>query len=627
MTTRRPGRLAAAAALALALALAGSTQLSPAQAETGHAGPAAPSTTGTASAPTSFVLSSFNLLGASHTGPNGERPRWARGAQRMVWATQLLDQHGIDVVGFQEMQQSQFDRFEKIDGATWDIFPGEAIGTAAMANSIAWRTADWTLVESRTVPVPYFHGNMIRKPLVLLQNVHTGQQAWFLNTHNPADKKGAAQKWRNQAVDIEARTVNELQAADPDVPVFLTGDMNDRANCFCRITAASSLLAANGGSNTGGACVVPKPTQIDWILGTPQARFTGYTATKDGLVSKTTDHPLVYATVGLAPAPAEGAADHVVVIDVEGLRSRGLERAVAAGQAPVMGRMISEGAATLNARTEVESTDRLPNVLGMLTGRPVDPASGGHGYAWADDNGSTVRSAHGGKYVSSVLDLVHNLGGSTALFGNRHQLDLVRRSWDATNGGADKYLPDDGRDKVTTYADRTTDGGTVRATTAQLSTDPAAFTFVHLSGLARTGVKQGWMQPKWFARLASTDRLVGRVLAAVEADPELAAGTVVVLTSDYGGRGHDASDPTRVTNYRVPLLVWGAGVAQGTDLYALNPAYTKPGGGRPAYDAAAQPIRSGVVANLALGLLGLPAVPGSSFDPAQDLAVLAPVTG
>ena len=236
MTTRRPARLAAAAAIALALA--GVAQASPADAGTG--GEAKAATPTAAAGPTTFVISSFNLLGASHTAPSGERPRWPDGAQRMVGATHLLDEHGIDVVGFQEMQQSQFDRFEKLEGAAWDIFPGKAMGTAAMANSIAWRRADWTLVTARTVAVPYFHGNMIRKPLVLLQNLHTGQQAWFLNTHNPANKKGDAEKWRNRAVDIEAATVNDLQTEMPDVPVFFTGDMNDRDNFFCRITGRAA---------------------------------------------------------------------------------------------------------------------------------------------------------------------------------------------------------------------------------------------------------------------------------------------------------------------------------------------------------------------------------------------------
>ncbi len=615
---RAPRRTAAAAVVALALG-GGALLPTASQASTGT-----PDVT-PVPASTDFVVSSFNLLGASHTGPRGERKGWAVGAQRMVWAADLLDQHRVSVVGFQEMQLPQYRKFQQVDGTTWGMFPGKSFGTAAMANNVAWRKADWALVESRTIVVPYFHGNPIRKPLVLLQNLHTGQQAWFLNTHNPANKKGAAQKWRNKAVAIEADTVNALHEETPDVPVFFTGDMNDRAKFFCPITAATTLKSANGGSNDGGTCTVPRPTQIDWIMGSPQVSFSGYTALKDALVRKTTDHPMVYATASLPPVPVTSPVQHVVVLDVEGLRSRGVAQQVAAGRLPALAQMIDEGASTLDARSEVESTTRLPNVFGMLTGRPVDLASRGHGYASAQDSGSTLRAAHGGKYVSSVFDLVHNFGGTTALFGSRDELDVVARSWDATNGGTDPYLPDDGRDKITTYSNGKDDVAAVRNLVTQLTTDPAAFSFAHLSGPARKGVRKGWMRPGWFAALTKTDKLVAKVLTAVSSDPDLAENTVVILTSDYGGRAHDGSDATRRANYTVPLLVWGTGIAQGADLYALNPSYAATHR-RQAYDETPQPLRNGDVANLALGLLGLPSVTGSRFDLDQGLTALAPVT-
>ena len=68
--------------------------------------------------------------------------------------------------------------------------------------------------------------------------------------------------------------------------------------------------------------------------------------------------------------------------------------------------------------------------------------------------------------------------------------------------------------------------------------------------------------------------------------------------------------------------VWGNGVGPGTDLYDLNPDYADPGRDRMSYDGV-QPVRNGMVANLVLDLLGLPAVPGSEHDAAQDLDVSA----
>ena len=101
--------------------------------------------------------------------------------------------------------------------------------------------------------------------------------------------------------------------------------------------------------------------------------------------------------------------------------------------------------------------------------------------------------------------------------------------------------------------------------------------------------------------------------------------TLVIVTTDHGGQGYGHSDPRRLADYRIPFLVWGPGVASGRDLYALNAdqAYADPGTRRVGYAAPRQPVRNGDVANLVLDVLGLPAVPESELDAAQDLEVLA----
>jgi len=249
-------------------------------------------------APTTFRVSSFNVLGNSHTARGGDRKGWASGATRMRWAVSLVNGADVDVVGFQEFQGPQFRVFESIAGGAFDTYPGMSQGAGPVQNSIAWRTGRWQLVESHMVLIPYFFGRMRPMPYVKLRSVATGQEVWFLNVHNPADKFGGAQRWRDRATTIEANLVNRLHA--DGTPVILTGDLNDRERAFCSLTSRTTLEAANGGSSAGG-CRPPAQMAVDWILGSSELEWPTYVKQQQGLVRRTTDHPFVWAAVSIAP--------------------------------------------------------------------------------------------------------------------------------------------------------------------------------------------------------------------------------------------------------------------------------------------------------------------------------------
>ena len=92
-------------------------------------------------------------------------------------------------------------------------------------------------------------------------------------------------------------------------------------------------------------------------------------------------------------APKRTRQRDVLAISVDGLSTDALD---GLGSDSAFGRLLGEGAATLNARTEVEQTITLPNHAGMFTGRRVDPGEGGHGVTWNDElPGRTVPGPDG----------------------------------------------------------------------------------------------------------------------------------------------------------------------------------------------------------------------------------------
>ena len=257
----------------------------------------------------------------------------------------------------------------------------------------------------------------------------------------------------------------------------------------------------------------------------------------------------------------------------------------------------------------------------MMTSRP-STGTGGTGVTFDEDNGSTIH-ASAGSYVSSIFDVVHDHGGSTALYTGKAKFDFFDRSWNATYGGPDLIGTDQGRDKIDTYlfaGDVATTDALIAALT---SAAPTTFSLIHYPGPDAVGHAQGFMSAAYVDKVASTDALIGRILDTVASNPTLAAQTVVLVTADHGGAGTSHADPTLPADYTIPMFAWGVGVAAGADLYALNPDRADPGTGRPDYTAPLQPIRNAEMGNLAAELLGYSAIPASQIDANQSLDVAA----
>jgi hypothetical protein len=311
----------------------------------------------------------------------------------------------------------------------------------------------------------------------------------------------------------------------------------------------------------------------------------------------------------------DNAVDRVIAISIDGLNPRAIEK-LGKSRTPTLHRLMREGAYTLNARTVREQTLTMPNHTAMLTGRRVDDRHGGHGYTENFDNGGTIHGA-AGHYVASVFDVVHDNGGSTAMFASKAKFRLYRRTWN-THGAADRTGRNDGRAKIDRVTIDRNNTRLVSKLTAELRRSPREFTFVHLSLPDRVGHAHSFMGNEYLAAVQRTDQLLGRILNTVDDRPDIRRHTLVVLTADHGGSGADHYAPGELQNYRIPFMAWGPGVPEGRNLYGLNPSFESPADSRPSYRGK-QPIRNADLANVVTDALDLPRVPGSEFDSPRTL--------
>ncbi len=354
---------------------------------------------------------------------------------------------------------------------------------------------------------------------------------------------------------------------------------------------------------------------------------------------------LVLALCGAQPAHA--AVEYVIHIVIDGVNSDMLqdllENQNSSGDYDGFQRLIDEGASTYNARTDYTHTVTLPDHTSMLTGRPVlqptgQPNTVHHGYT-ANGEPSPSTTLHNNQpfvsYVASTFDVVHDHGLKTALYGSKSKFVIWQQTYTGA-GGPDLIPPDNGTNKIDFYKvvasrvfDSQLDDSKVMhdAFLLDMAAEHFNYTFLLYVDNDKSGHQYGWGSSEWDTTTAQVSRYLADVFKLVETDPVLMGRTAILVTTDHGGGVSDVMGhfcPTCPEHYTIPFYAWGPGVDAGSDFYALNTASrTDPGRGRPDYNAASQPIRNGDSGNLALSLLGLPPVPGSSSNAAQDLVVSA----
>lgn len=326
--------------------------------------------------------------------------------------------------------------------------------------------------------------------------------------------------------------------------------------------------------------------------------------------------------------PGGPTFDHVVLVSVDGCRPDAID-GPEDGDLPGFRRLL-RGPHTLQARADADLTITLPNHVSMVTGRPV---AGKDGHGWRENadppavrHGGTLHK-QAGAYVASMFDVAHDRGVATAVVATKSKFSLIAQSYDSANGAEDGVGPDDGRCKVDLFACTRTSRMARDSALAWLrSGHRRTLTLLHFAAPDSAGHGTGWdlsVGSPYRSAIAEVDAELAALLAAVDADDALRGRVAVVLTADHGGgvplRTH--TEARAAENFLVPFLVWLGADGPSVELAAAN-ASTRavvPASQFVGNDAVPPPIRNADAGNLALQLLGLPAIPGSVSNARQDL--------
>ena len=250
--------------------------------------------------------------------------------------------------------------------------------------------------------------------------------------------------------------------------------------------------------------------------------------------------PATWAGAAVPPGATGPPRVHrALLVSIDGLRPDVLLRA----QAPVLRGLMDRGSFTMWAQTTPAAVT-LPSHVSMLTG--VSPSR--HGIEWNTDL-PLARPVYPAS--PTLFEVAHAAGLSTAMAAGKTKFSVLVKP-----GTLDWWC--------VPSASTLSDSAVTDTAAGWIAARRPQVLFVHLPDVDLTGHALGWGSPGQLAAVASADRCVGRLLAAL-ARAGLRDSTVILVTADHGGAGrsHGPDDPR---SRFVPWIVAGPGVRENVDL-------------------------------------------------------------
>ena len=241
----------------------------------------------------------------------------------------------------------------------------------------------------------------------------------------------------------------------------------------------------------------------------------------------------------------ENKIKHVIIIGVDGMSTDGVQKA----ETPNMHAMMANGSHSFTCKA-VLPTVSSPNWASIIDGAPPT-AHGIWSNKWK---------------VSDIKDSVYCHGKKghifPTIFGVLREQKPKAKIMCFAGWWSFVRLVEPG---VCTAKERTLTTGLVqsRALTCIKLRKPKLL-FLHLNDVDETGHKYGHGTAKYYEAVAEADKVVGKIIAAVNKG-RMKDNTAIVIIADHGGvgHGHGGTSPQEVN---VPLIITGPGIKKNYEL-------------------------------------------------------------
>lgn len=246
-----------------------------------------------------------------------------------------------------------------------------------------------------------------------------------------------------------------------------------------------------------------------------------------------------------------GGVEHVIIVGVDGLGSIAFK----ADNAPVMHRLMREGAFTLYARG-VLPTSSSPNWASMIMG------------AGPEQHGVTSNDWEPHRY--DIAPLAIGSGGIfPTIFGVLRQQRpaariVVVHDWEGFGRLLEPRAPD-----VLEHVKGTP--ATARRAIALFTERKPNLLFMHFDEVDHAGHTHGFGSPQYYAAVEEIDRLVAELMDAVQTSG-VGSKTIVLITADHGGVGKSHGGAT-MAEIEIPWIIHGPGVAAGHQIQSSVNTY------------------------------------------------------